>query len=405
VKTDANEILRTRGAEGLRQAIDDARPEKIGRQGATNAGRRGARDPRLIVSKEEFLRDFVAPDYLVDGILHRRFVYALTGQTGHAKTAIALLIAEQVASADPGAALGCHEVEKGRVVYFCGENPDDVRMRMIGADSLRAGNPVQDRISFVVGVFNIDEMMETLRRESEDAPLDLVIVDTSAAYFLGDDEISNTEMGKHARMLRALTSLPGGPCVLVLCHPIKHVTDPSQLLPRGGGAFLAEMDGNLTLWKSDDTLVQLHHGKIRGPGFEPMTFRLDKFTTPKLKDVKGRLIPTVRAVHVAQDDEERQTIRARDDEDWIMVHLLRDPDSNSQADIALGLGWTFKSGELARSRVQRAVDRLKGEKPALIALRRGKLMLTERGKEAAREAAARFAKEGDGRAVSTRDQV
>ena len=45
---------------------------------------------------------------------------------------------------------------------------------------------------------------------------------------------------------RTLTTLPGGPCVLVLCHPIKHVSEPEQLLPRGGGAFLAEVDGNLT---------------------------------------------------------------------------------------------------------------------------------------------------------------
>jgi len=110
-------------------------------------------------------------------------------------------------------------------------------------------------------------------------PLDLVIVDTSAAYFLGADEISNTEMGKHARMLRALTGLPGSPYVLVLRHPIKHVLEPAQLLPRGGGAFLAEMDGNLTLCKHDDVLVELHHGKIRGPGFEPMMFRFDKFAT------------------------------------------------------------------------------------------------------------------------------
>ena len=82
--------------------------------------------------------------------------------------------------------------------------------------------------------------------------VDFVIIDTSAAYCLKDDENSNPQMGAHARMLRAMTKLPGGPCVLVLCHPIKHATDPSQLVPRGGGAFLAEMDGNLTIWRHDD---------------------------------------------------------------------------------------------------------------------------------------------------------
>jgi hypothetical protein len=70
-----------------------------------------------------------------------------------------------------------------------------------------------------------------------------------------------------------LTTLPGGPCVLALCHPIKHVIDPNQLLPRGGGAFLNEVDGNLSAWKRDEDIVELHHtGKLRGPGFEPISF-------------------------------------------------------------------------------------------------------------------------------------
>jgi hypothetical protein len=255
---------------------------------------------------------------------------------------------------------------------------------------VRPGDPAQDRLSFIVGVFNVDEMMATLRREfAERGPFDLVIVDTSAAYFFGGDELSNTDMGKHARILRALTTLPGAPCVLVLCHPVKHVTDPSQLLPRGGGAFLAEMDGNLTCWLHDETLVQLHHNKIRGPGFEPMTFKLEKFTAPKLVDTKGRPIPTVRAIPAAQQDEDSQTGRARDDEDRILVRLLAFPHL-SMAEIAIGLGWTYKTGEAAKSRVQRALDRLIKEKPALVAKKREKWILTEKGKEAARLAAFRF---------------
>jgi hypothetical protein len=167
--------------------------------------------------------------------------------------------------------------------------------------------------------------------------------------------------------------------------------ESSQLLPRGGGAFLAEIDGNLTCWLHDDALVQLHHTtKIRGPGFEPMTFKLEKFTTPELVDAKGRMIPTVRAVHVAQADEEQQTTRAREDEDWVLARLLQFPENNSLAEIAIGLGWTFKSGEVAKSRVQHAIDRLNKEKPALIVKRREKWTLTEKGKEAAREAAIRF---------------
>ncbi len=113
--------------------------------------------PPQILSKHDFLKDFEPPDYLVDGILQRRFIYALTGQTGHAKTAVALLIAQLVSSTSE-AALGNHRVEKGRVIYLVGENPDDTRMRVIGADALRDDNPGNDRISFIPGAFNIAGM-------------------------------------------------------------------------------------------------------------------------------------------------------------------------------------------------------------------------------------------------------
>src|SRR5262249_57350215 len=90
-----------------------------------------------IQSQAHFLADFMPPDYLVDGVLQRRFVYSLTAQTGHGKTALALLLARAVGSADPNARFGPHAVEKGRVVYFVGENPDDVRCRLIGTNAER----------------------------------------------------------------------------------------------------------------------------------------------------------------------------------------------------------------------------------------------------------------------------
>ena len=106
----------------------------------------GAPKAVKLTSKAQLLKGFVPPDYLIDGILHRRFVYALTGQTGHAKTAIA-----SVASASPNAALGPHRAEKGQVAYFVGENPDELRMRLVGADAVRSGDPAQDRPFFAPG--------------------------------------------------------------------------------------------------------------------------------------------------------------------------------------------------------------------------------------------------------------
>ena len=63
------------------------------------------------------------------------------------------------------------------------------------------------------------------------------------------------------------------------------------MLPRGGGAYLAEMDGNLTCSKSD-SLVSLHwQGKYRGPDFAPISFTLETVTIDHFRDSKGRLIP------------------------------------------------------------------------------------------------------------------
>jgi hypothetical protein len=197
-------------------------------------------------------------------------------------------------------------------------------------------------------------------------------------------------MGQHARMLRRLTELPGGPCVLVLCHPIKYVTEAAQLLPRGGGAFLAEMDGNLTVVRHDDNLIELHHGKIRGPGFEPLSFRLDRITTEKLVDSKGRQIPTVHAVPIGRADESNQQKRIREDEDRVLAALLNQPDA-SMAEIAELNGWTYNSGDPAKTRVKKAIDRISaGAKPALLRKNRDRWELTEAGKECARRAALDF---------------
>jgi hypothetical protein len=67
--------------------------------------------------------------------------------------------------------------------------------------------------------------------------------------FEGKEENENKQLGDHARLLRSLIdTIPGGPCVVAACHPTKNA-GADELLPRGGGAYLAEVDGNLTCWK------------------------------------------------------------------------------------------------------------------------------------------------------------
>jgi len=333
-----------------------------------------------ILSQKDFLAGYVAPDYILDGILQRRFIYSFTAVTGHGKTALALLLAQAVGSADPNATFGGHAAEKGQVIYLVGENPDDVRCRIIGANCKRSDDPDRDRIHFIPGVFDIAELHEQLMIAIDKlGGVDLVIVDTSAAYFLKEDE--NSQMGEHARTLRSLTTLPGGPCVVVLCHPIKHVTEPSQLLPRGGGAFTAEIDGNLTGWKHDETLVTFHHSpdKFRGPGFEPITFKLEKIDTTQLVDSKGRMIPTVHAIALSEQEEEAQEASAERDEDKLLA-ALAGKKALSIADLARACNWTLTNGELYKSKVQRIIQRLQTDR-LVKRVRSNKYRLTDEGRK------------------------
>jgi hypothetical protein len=116
-----------------------------------------------------------------------------------------------------------------------------------------------------------DEGAEALRQDMYrlGVPLALIVGDTASSFFPGDDENSNVQSGGYARALRRLTiECPGSPALVALSHPVKNAS-AGNLLPRGGGAFLNELDGNLTLWSEvKGEATQLHwQGKNPRPGF------------------------------------------------------------------------------------------------------------------------------------------
>jgi hypothetical protein len=337
---------------------------------------------RIIKSSSDFVRDFIPPDYQWDGILQRRFCYSLTGGTGSLKTGIALLLA---ASTALGRSMSGRLVEQGRVIYFAGENPDDIRMRWIAMAEHMGFDIETIDVHFIPGVFSIDELEARVREEVEAlCGAALVIIDTSAAYFPGDGENDNVQMGAHARRLRNLATLPGGPTVLALCHPVKNAS-ADNLLPRGGGAFLNEVDGNLTAARSGTTTTLHWQGKFRGPDFEPMAFEQWNVTAAALKDSKGRPVPTVIARALTAIEQQAAASQERTDEDALLILLLESVDGHlSLAAIATALRWLDKKGEPYKSKVVRSLKRLEKEK--LVTALRGSYDLTEKGKSAAKKA-------------------
>jgi hypothetical protein len=305
-----------------------------------------------------FVEGFVPPDYLMDGVLQRGFAYSLTGATGAGKTTLSLRLMAHVES---GSSLAGRDVAKGRVLMLVGENADDVRCRWIALAEQMGFFPSEVDVHFVPSVFSIRALLPKLRLQADKVGgFALVVVDTSAAYFSGEEENSNKQAGDHARDIRALTTLPGKPCVVVNCHPTKNASD-ENLLPRGGGAFIAEMDGNLTCSKKNGG-VELHwQGKYRGPEFEPMAFELLTVTSDKLRDSRQRHIPTVIARPLSEAEQQAKA-DAGDAELHRLMQTMSENVGASVAALARAAGWVGTGGVPHKSKVSRLLDALKRSK-------------------------------------------
>jgi hypothetical protein len=311
--------------------------------------------PSIIQSSADFIAGFVPPDYVVDGIFQRRYFYSLTAATGVGKTSIAMRVSAHV---HLGRKLAGVDVFSGTVIYLCGENPDDVRMRWLGMTQTMGFDPSNSNVHFVPHRGPIEEIANRVRAEAIQKSLQpsLVVVDTSAAYNDGDDENSNAQMVAHARRTRTLTELPGGPCVISCCHPTKNASD-DNLIPRGGGGFIAEVDGNVRARRVDDLVAIDAHGKFRGPEFPPISFQLNKVFHPRLVDSRGRPIPTVVAQPVEESAREKMEATSRDKGKEVLLAVYNRPNSNP-TDLAKALGWNMRNGSPYHVKVSRILTAL-----------------------------------------------
>jgi hypothetical protein len=357
VKRDINDIAREEGLGSVRERQD--RAVKARRSPTTNGGAEVEASEPLLKTSAEFVADFTPPDYLIDGVIMKSFVYAMTAPTGGGKTSIAMRFTAHVANGLP---LGDRNVAQGKVLFFAGENPDDVRMRWILLCEEMGTDSNTDSVFWCAGSLKLSDKELRRRIDAETAehgPFALIVVDTSAAFFEGDDENSNAQMGAHARMFRSLVSISGAPAVLVTCHPKKNA-DPDWLIPRGGGAFVNEVDTNLVCVKQPDSgIIELYwHVKIRGPDFTPIPFKLASGTTDRLKDSKGRLIWTVTARPITEREHDAADIAARRNRDALIAVMVANPGA-SLRELTRAVGWKTANNEGNMMLVRRTMEGLK----------------------------------------------
>lgn len=340
------------------------------------AAKPGARPTWQIQTAADFTADFVSPEFIIDGVVQRGRLYTLTAPTGSGKTAVMLYAATSLAT---GTAFCDLEVEHGDVLFMAGENPDDVRARAIATMEFYGIKPDECRIHFVAGTFSIRADMARLKEEAAKLPnLMLVVIDTFAAYFDGDDENSNAQALDFARVVRSLADLPSKPAVIMPAHPVKNASR-QNLAPKGGSSLVNEVDGNLTLW-NDEGMLTLHwQVKFRGADFEPLKFELQKYQSEKLKDRKGRYVPTILAKPLLITRALQIAIETLTMEDRLLVSIHDNP-AMSQAERCTQIGLRLADGGPHKSGMSRLLNRLSEQK--LIRKFRSNIELTKDGERA-----------------------
>jgi hypothetical protein len=366
---------------GWRRRYDDRRDDSKG------GGTRG-----IILTNAEFVGSYVPPDYLFDGLMVRHNLFGLTGPTNAGKTAIALLMSALVVT---GRWLGNMEVVQGKVLFLSGENPDDARMRWIKlCEEMAIPKEDADNIYWIPGRFSLKNTYKQVEDEAaKHGPFNLVCIDSAAAFYEGDDENSNAQFGRYAAVeLRAMTEVNGRPSVLVLCHPVKNC-NIDCLQPRGGGAFVAELDSNLVVVPKSETpkVSELHwHVKHRGVDFAPIPFKITPGTSEQIKDSKGRLIWTVTAQPMTRQEAEAADDIGNKRQDELLLAMLGNPRATLEA-LARACGWFYKSGEPNKSMANRTMKDLEAQR--LVTCEAHCWELTAKGKKAAEAAKVKKASE------------
>ena len=247
-----------------------------------------------------FLKGSLQPSYLIEPILQRSTLYTITALTSHGKTAVLLYIALMIASGRSVA--GKHTV-RGRVVWLAGENPDDFAMKIATACAHWDIDPAELDMVVIPGSFDLGSQMEdAVKMAAAGGDVAMVVVDTSAAYRMDEDEDDNPSSTHWARTMRGFVRMPGRPVVILATHPTKYA-EPNTLLPRGGGGFINEVDGNMSLWADEEQATTSLHwcGKWRGMTFAPIAFELHPCPHPTWRLRNGEPVMIKLAVPTGEE--------------------------------------------------------------------------------------------------------
>lgn len=330
----------------------------------------------------QFINEAEPPDFVIDNVIQTGWLYTITARTGYGKTGIAISMTLSVAT---GENVGDYKTKAGKVLYIAGENPFDIRNRLIIAlEQSKDPETALDNIEIIDESFLLADKLYDLIDIIERFKPILIVVDTDQAISLdiGSSETDNAARMAHARKLRKLTRCSSRPTILDLCHPNGENTNAPPK-PRGGTAFLNEIDGNLCVTK--DNLGQFkisnHPDKWRGWPCN-FTFIIKPTTSTHFKNSKGQYMKlpvfhsiseTEQLTNFSQNGADDATDRnsksipslkdetdrdKREFEKLKVLQMINDNPKMAQIEIARQLNWRKSNGDPNEPKISRVIDRL-----------------------------------------------
>lgn len=326
--------------------------------------------PCNFIDAADFIRAFKAPTFTLAPVLVSGQLASMTAASGAGKTTLAsgLVLASVGLIQLPGLE---GTPRTGRAALMLGENEVNANAQLQATLKAygKAPEDLRDRVFVLPQRRSFDLVVEDVRELAKRVGgLDIIMVDSKAAFSNADDENSNTQAAHDAAMLREMTRVRGRPHVLVICHPASGRTGEG-LVPRGGSAFLNEIDASLYL-EMRDGLGKLAWNKLRQPPFEPVNYRIEPVELD-VTDRRGKAVAGVAAKIMAPKDVAIAVDDALRAEDVLLNALALNPRA-AVRELLDATGWK------SASKITRILALLADEK--LIEKVRRRWTLTPKGK-------------------------
>lgn len=348
-------------------------------QGWTDTSEPTVREPvkrtRLTIETATESYNAIVPDnYVVDSIVGEKHFIIASGESNAGKTTVLQHMAVCVAAGIP---FGNYTTEQSKVLWIAGEDVANARKRL-GAlcNKLKIDLSALDDKHFImphaVAILDDDSLLdihEVIKEKIGDS-LGLIVMDSKAMTWGGEDENSNSENNKYVMVILDQFVARYG-CAVIVTHHLTKQKEKEERTSRGASSLINGAHGEIRFEKTGtDRECRMSHGKIRSDTWEDMRWRIE---TVELRDdrFKNRFgaypkvsIPAVASPGMgkraqSEDDDSRLVLRAlvkmRDDK---VESKLRTP-----ATIATLSGMAKERGpSAARQRVTRILEKLTEQK-------------------------------------------